>query len=182
MNDLTRFLWIDVETTGLSAQEDLLLEVAAWPSRSADPLDLDPRDMESWVIGHDGSNLGRHLDHVTWGMHGKSGLLAEVVSSSHTYQDIQENLLRMTWLDPACVWHLAGNSVHFDRDFLKRCCPEVIKRCSHKLLDVSSLLLTAKCPLVGVDLPKVISAHRAQDDIRQSVKLFTELLSVLRGH
>lgn len=187
----TRFLWLDVETTGLSPTNDLLLEVAAWPTRSADPLDLHAEDARSYVIAQSSSALGASLSPVTWRMHGANGLLGEVTDGRVARHDKQAMLefarqvtrddlkLNDAWVSEH-VWHLAGNSVHFDLGFLREKMGEFARLLSHRVLDVSSLLLTAR----SLGMPKLSSApaHRAMDDVVSSVRQYVEVLEFMRSH
>lgn len=170
-----RYLWLDVETTGLDPSEDLLLEVAAWPTASDDPLDLAEGGLRRWVIGHDHANLGmRMVDPVVWRMHGESGLLADVVESKLGAEVVQKALVDLVEMpDPGADWHLAGNSVHFDLSFLRADMPRFAKKLSHRILDVSSFLLLAKS--LGRDVPRPPVAHRAAADVESSIRQFAEV-------
>jgi oligoribonuclease len=179
----TRFLWLDVETTGFDPSEDLLLEVAWWPSRSSDPFDLDPCGARSVVLGHDGADLGKKLSPVTWDMHCKNGLLPEVVRSKVDRAELRNRLLTEVmgavmhfsnlsdnlsdgW-KPSETWHLAGNSVHFDRAFLDCNAGAFARRLSHRVLDVSAVALLARS--VGMPIDRRVPAHRALDDVKSSI-------------
>lgn len=178
-----RFLWLDVETTGLDPTGDLLLEVAAWPSRSADPFDLHELDARSWVLMHHPTRLAEKLSPFTWKMHSVNGLLGDVVSSTVTLKDLLEGLINTAPPDGmvggATMWYLAGNSVHFDRGFLNHNVPEFARRLSHRILDVTSLLLIARA--AGHNIPKAEPAHRAMDDVKQSIAIARSVMVDLRG-
>lgn len=176
-----RFLWLDVETTGLSPWYDLLLEVAWLPSRSADPLDLDFTELRSVVVHHPGQVMGQRLSAFTWRMHGKSDLLADVAESKVRLADVAPMILQsMEALGPPdAAWYLAGNSVHFDRAFLDRHAPEISPHLSHRILDVTSLLLAARSS--DRVIPKLEPAHRAGPDVLQSVELYRAALAALNG-
>ncbi len=63
---------------------------------------------------------------------------------------------------------LAGSSVHFDRMFLQHYHPQVIERFSHRLYDVSAVKLF--CRSLGMPpFPEISAAHRAKDDIDESI-------------
>lgn len=172
-----RYLWLDVETTGLSPHKDLLLEVAAWPSRSADPFDLHEEDARQWVVSWSPQALAESLSPFTWKMHSVNGLLGDVIASDSQLSALQVGL--HATIAPDTTVYLAGNSVHFDRAFLDMNVPEFTKRLSHRILDVSSLLLIARA--ARHNIPKAEPAHRAMDDVRQSIATARHVMVDLRG-
>ena len=65
---------------------------------------------------------------------------------------------------------LAGNSVDFDRGFLRKHMPEFAKRLSHRVSDASSYYRF--CRDLGMPRrPKPENAHRAAVDVRESLEL-----------
>lgn len=173
-----RFVWLDVETTGLDPNLDLLLEVAWKVTLSPHPLDFAAPlgeyqpGQDSYVIRHDGADLGSKLSPVTWKMHGSSGLLAEVVQSPTTVDDVERCLLGA--LDDKFQWHLAGNSVHFDLGFIRAHMIHAAKRLSHRVLDVSSIGLAAYS--MGMPHDRREPAHRALDDVKASISQYRQQL------
>lgn len=182
MNNI-RFLWCDVETTGLDPRNDLLLEVAVWPTRSADPFDLDPADKYECVVKHEGDALGKALSAATWKMHGKSGLLAEVVQSLSKPGDVMVELEGR--LSPHCLaggkWQLAGSSVHFDKAFLEEHLYRLKELIHYRVLDVTTVKTVAQtvfgmpAPNIG-DLP-----HRAMVDVEASIRALRQCCDYIRG-
>lgn len=69
---------------------------------------------------------------------------------------------------------LAGSTVHFDRDFVLKYFPSIKRFLNHKVIDVTSLLETARRfrPEALARLPKPNSRHRAREDIFDSIGLF----------
>ena len=73
-------------------------------------------------------------------------------------------------LPPKTKWTLLGNSVHFDLRFLRRHLPEFSKHLSHRVIDCSAIRLF--CEALGRPYNKSEPAHRAKDDVEESIKLF----------
>lgn len=69
---------------------------------------------------------------------------------------------------------LAGSTVHFDRDFILKFFPSIKRFLNHKVIDVTSLLETARRfrSEALTMLPKPNSRHRAMEDIFDSIGLF----------
>lgn len=179
-----RILWLDVETTGLDPGKDVLLEVAAWSSRSEDPLDLRAEDARTWVLKRKPEDVAARLSPFTWSMHCDNGLLREMFGEGAQVTDFENMLLDLMVLigvprdrmfdrhyRPEHLWKLAGNSVHFDRSFLPS---GFVALLSHQHLDVSSHLITARA--YGDKPEKQPPAHRALDDVGQSVAAYAEFV------
>lgn len=165
--------WLDLETTGLDPVKDVILELAIVRARFEEP--TKPLANYHVVFGLQGS------DPETWHpmvreMHTKSGLLDECLRSTKTLYDAEsvlDTFVPKPESDPADPqrhdgkWTLAGACVHFDRDFLVRHIPRIGQRFMNRTLDVSGLKLF--CRTLGMDrLPKA-EAHRALDDIAESM-------------
>ncbi len=62
---------------------------------------------------------------------------------------------------------LAGSSIHFDHAFLAVHMPRFAARLSHRHYDVSAIKLF--CQSLGADKFPKAEAHRAKDDIAESI-------------
>lgn len=159
-------LWIDLETTGLDPQRDLILEVAMQlTDRDLVPI-ADPR---SWVVHHDSDVLAVCLNDFTHHMHTDSGLLAEVFGPKGldliTVADsLAYHLDNFTY--PRTV-RAAGSSVHFDVGFLRYQMPAVYERLHYRQLNVSSIAETSGW-WYGFRFEKN-RYHRAYDDLQESL-------------
>jgi len=127
-------VWIDLETTGLDPDRDCLLEAAVVITDD----ELCQVDWYESVIKPKRRAL-RRMDDFVVDMHTKSGLLAELPSGRDVRVVEREILafLDRHGLDKRLT--LAGDSVHFDKSFLDRQMPELAKRFSHQILDVTSI-------------------------------------------
>lgn len=66
---------------------------------------------------------------------------------------------------------LCGSSVHFDRQFLNRDMPNLMKLIHYRNIDASSIRECARRFSPHLEVPEVDSKHRAIDDLRDSVNL-----------
>ena len=76
---------------------------------------------------------------------------------------------------------LAGSTVYFDRRIIEKHFPLLQKYLSHKNIDVTTLLETAKRfrPELMQRKPKPLMKHRAMDDIMDSIALYRYLISFM---
>lgn len=66
---------------------------------------------------------------------------------------------------------LCGSSVHFDRQFLNRDMPNLMKLIHYRNIDASSIRECARRFSPHLEVPEVNSRHRAIDDLQDSVNL-----------
>lgn len=139
------FIWCDIETTGLDAKRDAILALGL--------VITDARFNEvaraEWV-GNAGALALDHMNDFVRVMHTKSGLLDRVQASPLTLRGIEDRACafldanlgapaeKITERPP-----MAGNSVSFDREFIRDAMPDLITRFNYRLLDVSTLKVLA---------------------------------------
>jgi oligoribonuclease len=165
-----RLVWIDCEMTGLDLGNDLLIEVAALVTDSELNVLGEGVDV---VIGATAEQLERMPD-VVREMHASSGLTDEVLASTITLQQAQEQVLAYVreHVPERGKAPLCGNSIATDRGFLTRDMPELDDWLHYRMVDVSSVKELARrwYPRAYFNAPKKGGGHRALADILESVQ------------
>ncbi|KAJ2718641.1 hypothetical protein GGI07_005665 [Coemansia sp. Benny D115] len=163
-------VWIDVESTGLVTDKDIILEVAMIITN--DELEqLGPE--QSIVIQRTPKELSSKLNPWSLKFHGGSGLLDEVKASTVTLDQAEKMLMSqiVTYCPKPGRALLAGNNVGFDRAMLNKEMPVLANYLHFRNLDVSTVNEMAKRwnPAMLQSHKKKFS-HRAIDDIRESIR------------
>lgn len=176
----TRWLWVDLETTGLghdpdqpqANRDDVILEVAALVTDaelsvldSFGPVPVTAREADLALMG----------DFVR-DMHTSTGLL-ERVTGPDALPIEQVDELMSAWLQTHGLAEkviLAGSSVKLDQEFIRRHMPDTYRHLHYRVIDVSSFkeALRAWAPDVVAErenAPMEGTKHQAMDDIRASV-------------
>jgi oligoribonuclease len=164
-----RLVWIDCEMTGLDLGSDLLIEVAALVTDSELNVLGEGVDV---VIGATEEQLARMPD-VVRDMHAVSGLTQEVIASTVTVEQAQEQVLAyLKEHVEAGKAPLCGNSIATDRGFLARDMAELDAYLHYRMVDVSSVKELARrwYPRAYYSSPKKNGGHRALADIYESVR------------
>jgi oligoribonuclease len=164
-----KLLWCDLETTGLFAENDMILEAAVVITDE----NLVELWSNQWVVYVPGVSVAiRDLKVVE--MHTKNGLI-EACKNQETARHQYEvethlvNAIRMVCDDEKPV--LAGSSVHFDRTFIRRHLPMVNELLHYRHFDVSVLQTGAElwAPEMVYSSGAPV-AHRAMADVRYSLE------------
>jgi oligoribonuclease len=113
------------------------------------------------------------MDPVVVAMHRASGLLERVAASTTTLEEAGRRTLDFIKAhvpEPRTV-PLCGNSIGTDRRFLAAHLPEIEAWLHYRSVDVSTVkeLCRRWYPEAFTALPEKTGAHRALDDIRESV-------------
>jgi DNA polymerase III epsilon subunit family exonuclease len=170
----TPFVVVDVETTGLEARLDRIVEIGAVKI-------LNGKIIQEWGTL---VNPGVFIPDITTKI---TGITTEMVKDAPRFEDIAEDFLKM--IDPGDVF--VAHNVDFDRNFvnnhLKRhehlenivenpylCTYKLAKRV-HPNLNKYSLGFLAYAFDVSLE-----NAHRALDDARATGKLLIQFMDILR--
>lgn len=168
---------MDLEMTGLDVERDVILEVAAevtdfdfktlasYEARVAQPRELVVERMQKNIWWKDyPENRDDFLDKLDSGK-----------PSSQVEQELIALVEQHFGSEPAV---LAGNSIHNDRNFIRRWWPNLDLKLHYRMLDVSSfkVLMQGK---YGLEFEKR-EVHRAFDDIQASIAELQDYLGRLK--
>lgn len=163
---LDRWVWCDLEMTGLDQEKDHIIEIATIITNSQ--LDI-IAEGPSYVIWQPEENM-QNLDPWIVKHHGESGLLDAVRASqitqeqaeSETFEFISQHTKKNE--SPLC-----GNSIGTDRMFLEKHMPRINGHLHYRNLDVSSIKIVASAWCQELSGYKKQNNHRALDDIKESI-------------
>ena len=159
----TKLLWVDLEMTGLDVNKDVILEIAV------EVTDFNFKTLASYeaLIKHSDRTLKR-MNEWARNQHAASGLTERVRVHGRPEKDVIHELIGFIKAEfgeePAI---LAGNSIHNDRNFIKRWWPEVDALLHYRMLDVSSFKIVMQGKYSQEFEKKDV--HRAFDDIQASI-------------
>jgi oligoribonuclease len=162
----TKFLWIDLEMTGLIPEQDVILEVAAEITGT----DLETIDSYESRIQHPRELVLKRMQENPWWKDYPENRDDFVVGLPKAKQLIAVEKELIMFIDnnfgnePAV---LAGNSIQSDRAFIKQWMPELELRLHYRMLDVTSWKMIMET-IYSVEFEKP-EVHRAYEDIQASI-------------
>ena len=163
----TNLIWIDLEMTGLDTMNDSILEIATIVTdENLNELATGPE----LVIRHTKSVMDA-MDDWNTRQHRESGLTERVLQTDMSMREAEVLTLKfLRQYVKAGKSPMCGNSICQDRRFLARLMPDLEAYFHYRNLDVSTLKILAQrwSPAVAAGYTKE-SAHRALDDIRDSI-------------
>lgn len=160
---------MDLEMTGLDQTRDVIVEIATLVTDDDLNIVAEGPDL---VVHQPESELSR-MDDVVVQMHTTSGLLEEIRSSTVTLAEAGAATLafiKQHVPEPRTV-PLCGNSIGMDRRFLAAYLPDIEEWLHYRSIDVSTVKELARRwhPDAFAAVPRKATAHRALDDVRESV-------------
>ncbi len=173
----TKLFWVDLEMTGLDPQKDLILEVAAeitdfnfktlatYEARLKQPHETVANRMQSNLWWRDfPDNRDDFLNKLDQGK---------------SMRQVEQELVAMLeehFGDEQAV--LAGNSIHNDRNFIRRWWPALDLKLHYRMLDVSGFKILMQGKYDEKFEKKEV--HRAFDDIQASIAELQHYLDILK--
>jgi oligoribonuclease len=158
--------------TGLNLETDHIIQIACFVT----DYDLNLLDSEGFeTVVHQPKEVMDAMDDWCTKTHAKTGLTPRVLASSVSPDDAATALYDyVTKLVPKSGKAiLAGNSVHYDKEFLrKEPYGKLLKHLHHRILDVSSIKEAARrwSPReTWNSLPQKLALHEAKQDILESI-------------
>lgn len=164
----TKILWVDLEMTGLDAQNDVIIEVAA------EITDFAFTTLASYetVIAQPSEIVLDRIQKNAWWQNfpeSRDELIRKTASAeAKPLAEVEQDLVALVaehFGSEAAV--LGGNSIHNDRNFIKRWWPELDLKLHYRMLDVSAWKVFMQ-GAYGVEFEKK-EVHRAFDDIQASI-------------
>ncbi|MEM7263994.1 MAG: oligoribonuclease [Planctomycetota bacterium] len=164
-----RLVWMDLEMSGLDPTHDRILELAVLVTDG--DLELVAEGPE--IIVHQSDELLDGMDEWNTTHHTESGLVARVRASTTTEREAEEAILAfLREQTKERTAPLAGNSIHQDRRFIQTYMTELDEHLHYRNVDVSTVkeLVRRWYPDIAEQTPPKSGAHRALDDIKESIQ------------
>ena len=159
--------------TGLDLTKEEIIQIACYVTDHDLNL-LEEHGFETVV--HQPKELMDAMDAWCTRTHAKTGLTERVLSSKVSPEGAAASLYEyVTMLVPESGKAiLAGNSVHYDKEFLRKGpYAKVLNHLHHRILDVSSIKEAARRwsdPKLIKNVPRKLATHEARQDILESIE------------
>ncbi|MFM8776570.1 MAG: oligoribonuclease [Actinomycetota bacterium] len=161
---------MDLEMTGLDPATEVIVEIATLITDDDLNVVAEGPDL---VINQPESVLAA-MQPVVVEMHTTSGLLAAIRASQVTLEQAGKETFDFIkqHVTEARTIPLCGNSIGTDRRFLAKYLPEIENYLHYRSVDVSTIKELVKRWYPGVEItrPTKSGAHRALDDVRESIR------------
>lgn len=171
---MQKFIWLDLETSSLSPESGSILEIAAVATNNK----LNELGRYGAVLHFKANELD--LSKEVWKMYTDNGLFDECATSVLDKVQVQKELLEWTKnLNLGEKPMLCGNTVHFDKNFLRVKMPDFHDTLHHRIIDVSTIKEMLN-NFYNFKLAKPDGNHRALADVYASIEEFRKYLSILK--
>jgi oligoribonuclease len=157
---------MDLEMSGLDPKRCAILEIAVIVTDADLAIVAEGPDL----IVHQEDAVLEAMDEWCTTHHGQSGLTAAVRASTISLAEAEKRCLDfLAKHTKAGTSPLCGNSVWQDRRFLAEHTPALDSFLHYRLIDVSTIKELVKRWYPDLEPPKKSDAHRALEDIRESI-------------
>lgn len=163
----TNLIWIDLEMTGLSPEDDVIIEIATIVTDAH----LNILAEGPMIATHQPDSIMDNMGEWCTRQHGQSGLTQRVKESNISVAEAeQQTLAFLRQYVPHNASPMCGNSICQDRRFLARYMPELEDYFHYRNLDVSTLKELAKrWKPKALEGFRKQGSHLAMDDIKDSI-------------
>jgi len=164
--------WIDIETTSGGVYPTPDRRIVEFASIITDAELNIISELEPIAVALDDESVARMPEDV-YAMLNHNGVLTRAQRSTTTLEDLDDIWVKfvnsMNMYDNIVV---AGNSVHFDKEAMRKDMPESYARLDSRSIDVSSIseVFSRWRPEVYRSRPRKVSAHTAGSDIHESLE------------
>ncbi len=168
MQSETNLIWVDMEMTGLSPEENRVIEIATIVTDAA----LDVLAEGPVIAIRQSDGVLAAMDEWNTTHHTASGLVARVKASPYDEgRAARETIAFLENWVPRGASPMCGNSICQDRRFMARYLPELEGYFHYRNLDVSTvkILMQRWRPDLEAGFTKA-GNHLALDDIRESIE------------
>lgn len=167
----TKYLWVDLEMTGLDVYKERIIEIAAIIT------DTDLNEISDFhAVVQQPQEFLDAMDEWNQTHHKKSGLL-DLIPEGKDQNSVETELI--SWIEKHYSEEhpiLAGNSIAQDKLFIDHHMKKLSSLLHYRMLDVTSW----KIPfwVKNIEMKKR-GVHRAIDDIKESIKEFKTYLKFI---
>jgi oligoribonuclease len=162
-------VWMDLEMTGLDPARHVIVEIATLVTDD----DLNVVAEGPDLVVHQDEKALAEMEPIVVEMHTRSGLLEKIRASTISLEEAGAQTLAFIQqhVGEARKVPLCGNSIGMDRRFLAAYLPEIEEYLHYRSVDVSTVkeLVKRWYPSLNTMRPRKVGAHRALDDIRESL-------------
>lgn len=165
-------VWIDIETTSGGVYPTPDRRIVEFASIITDAELNIISELDPIAVAIDDEHIERMPDDV-YAMLNSNGVLARARFSNTTLEDLDDIWVKfvnsMNLYDDIVV---AGNSVHFDKEAMRKDMPESYARLNSRSIDVSAIseVFSRWRPEVYENRPRKVSAHTAGSDVHESLE------------
>ena len=160
-------VWIDLEMTGLNIETESIIEIATI---------ITDGELNTIAVGPNlaisvSEELLEGMDEWNTTHHTESGLVERVRSEGVSLEEASRQTCEFIsqYIEPGRA-PLCGNSIHTDRTFLAKEMPQVLDLLHYRIIDVSTIKELANRWYPEVQSYRKKEAHRALDDIIESIE------------
>ncbi len=168
-----KFLWTDLETSGLDPDNHRILEIAVVATDNK----LNILGEYKAIVSCDDFS---DMNDFVLDMHTKNGLIEECKQSKLSLAQIEQHLI--CFIEELKLGEkpiIAGNSVHFDKTFIRKQMSALDALLHYRILDVSTLKEMLR-NFYDLKIPKDHGNHRASQDVHASMNEFIRYKSILK--